>query len=86
MADARGVAAGGQRGEGSKTVAIVGLSLDARLRLWSSAFLRFSPTLEMLPVEQRFSVDDRVLYSTGRSQFVLPLALLVQLPVIEVRP
>ncbi len=79
--DARGTTRTGERGSKHQGSLTSSLGLDARVRLFSSAFLRVAPGLEVFSVEQRFAVDDRVTMTLGRTRVLLPLSFLVALPI-----
>jgi hypothetical protein len=75
-----GVAADGSRGERTRLVPSVSLGPDLRVRLFSSAFLRIAPAVELSFVSQRFAVEDFVLVDEGMVRAVLPVSLLLALP------
>ncbi len=79
--DARGSTNTGARGTKKQRVLTSSLGVDMRLRLFTSAFVRLAPALEVLSVAQRFAVDERVTLDIGRTRVLLPISFLVALPV-----
>ena len=79
------VAAAGTTRDGTTGSATLGLprialGLDLRLFLMRGATLRLSPMLEVLPIMQRYALDEQVVGTLGRARLALPLTLLVSLP------
>jgi hypothetical protein len=75
-----GVAADGSRGERTRLVPSLSVGPDLRVRLFSSAYLRIAPAVELAFVSQRFAVEDFVLVDEGMVRAVLPVSLLLALP------
>lgn len=80
--DARGVARDGTRGGTKRLLTpLVGLAVDLRLRLFSSAYLRLAPGIALPVVRQELEVDRDVVLEEDPVRVELPLSLMFMLPV-----
>jgi hypothetical protein len=79
----QGVASDGTRGTRIRLSPALSVGPDLRVRLFSSAQLRFAPALELATVSQTFAVEQRVLVDEGLVRVVLPLSLHLSLPLRE---
>jgi len=78
-----GVTSDGSKGEDKGPLLRLGVGLDLRatlLRGPTRVLLRFAPTLQIDPEQQRFELDEKRALDLGRLHAWLPLTLLVELP------
>jgi hypothetical protein len=80
VSSAEGFPADGEPGQQHVATAVLGLGPDLRLRMFRSAYLRFTPSLELWTTNQRFALDHQVLIERGHVSASLPLSLLISLP------
>lgn len=77
---AEGVAVDGTRGEQTLFTPSAGLGLDLRVRLFSSAYLRLSPRLDVPLIDRSLRVDDVTVVDFPSVQLSVPASLLFYLP------
>jgi hypothetical protein len=80
VVSARGTTHSGARGQARLARFTLTVSLDLRLKLLASTFLRVAPGVDLAPVRQRFAVDGDVTLELSRARLVLPLAVWVGWP------
>jgi len=83
---AEGIAADGTRGERLLFTPAAGLGLDLRVRLFSSAYLRLSPRLDVPLIDRSLRVDDVTVIDFPSVQVSVPVSLLFYLPLSSEAP
>ncbi|MFM2416042.1 MAG: hypothetical protein RL385_765 [Pseudomonadota bacterium] len=77
---ASGVSTRGESGRGNADVLSLRLGAEARLQLFSTAYLGFSPGVLWYPVAQSFAVDEARILRLGHGSFELPFLVGVRTP------
>ena len=77
---AEGIAADGSHGEKLLAIPGMGIGLDVRVRLFSSAYLRLSPRLDIPFIDQSLRVDQVTVVDYPPVGATVPLSLLFYLP------
>ncbi len=77
---AQGTTQSGARGSKREGTLVLSLGIDARVLVFGTTYLRCAPAIEILSVDQRFSLDDRVTMDLGRTRVLVPLSVLWALP------
>lgn len=78
--DAQGIARDGRSASGRELTPLLNLGAELRVRLFSSVYLRFAPSLELPLLRHKLAVEDVVLIQDQVVRGTLPLSLLVVLP------
>jgi hypothetical protein len=77
---AEGIAMDGTRGDKLLLVPTLGLGLELRVRLFSSAYLRLSPRLDVPLIDRSLSVDRVTVIDYPALRVTVPLSLIFYLP------
>jgi hypothetical protein len=78
--EALGIARDGTQGEQLLFTPALGVGLDLRVRLFSSAYLRLSPRVEVPFIDRTLSVDDLTVVDFPPLQVTVPGSLIFYLP------